>query len=338
MIQIAEKQLEEAVTDIITKTVQNLVSDPNYQESIRHSLVKELSRAILANFNQIDMSELIHKEVVRYVKECKTNIIKTGIADLASSPQLTVFDHSTVVENELVSNSSVVEQTLTVKNRIETNDLVVNGEFNLNEGAMTSLSEKTTADVVSTILPKIDASVTEKITDAVRNITVDSSFVLVNKLPIVQDTVLNSHITHSNIRTLGNLATLTVDGEAAIGKTVFVDSQRVGINTDAPDMALAVRDHEVSVSIGKHSEQTAFIGTTRLNKLLLGVNRRGAIEIDEDQNVKVKNLTVGNLPISTGSQVPSRTGVPGELVFNSVPSITGPLGWQCVGGSRWRTL
>ena len=118
-----------------------------------------------------------------------------------------------------------------------------------------------------------------------------------------------------------------------------VVAKRIGINTKNPDMALSIWDEEVSISAGKHKENTAYVGTSRQQGLAIGVNKTPAIEIDATGLTAIKKLQLGIHKVNLGNEVPNYSGTRGDIVFNAVPTIDSPVfAWQCLGGFKWKVI
>jgi len=138
---------------------------------------------------------------------------------------------------------------------------------------------------------------------------------------------------------VGVLKTLTVSGEAKFNNdTLNVLNKRLGVNTDTPEKALSVWDEEVSVVIGKHKLNQAYVGTNREQGIAIGVNREPQIEINIDGLTRIKQLQVGLHKISHSVQVPGWTGTRGDIVFNANPIADRVFAWVCLGGYNWQTL
>ena len=112
----------------------------------------------------------------------------------------------------------------------------------------------------------------------------------------------------------------------------------MGINTDAPDLALSIWDEEINLSLGKLKSNTAWIGTSRLQDLAIGVNGIASIMVNKEGLVTVKELRLGRHRISHADQVPGWSGTKGDLVINSDPKSEAPFGWICLGTFRWQPL
>jgi hypothetical protein len=138
---------------------------------------------------------------------------------------------------------------------------------------------------------------------------------------------------------VGTLKTLQVRGEAHINNnTVNVLNKRMGINTDAPEKALSVWDEEVSIVIGKHKVNQAYVGTNRDQGVVIGVNREPQIELNTGGVTTIKKLQIGLHKISHDTQVPGWAGTRGDLVLNSSPGPDRVFAWVCLGAHRWQVL
>jgi hypothetical protein len=120
--------------------------------------------------------------------------------------------------------------------------------------------------------------------------------------------------------------------------TLNVLNKRLGVNTDSPEKALSVWDEEVSVVIGKHKLNQAYIGTNREQGIAIGVNREPQLEISAEGLTTVKKLRVGLHRISHETQVPGWSGNKGDIVFNANLGPDRVFAWVCLGAHRWQTL
>jgi hypothetical protein len=137
---------------------------------------------------------------------------------------------------------------------------------------------------------------------------------------------------------VGKLDSLAVDGVLQVKDTLTVTNGRVGIDTQSPEHKLSIWDEEVSIVAGKLSKNTAFVGTGKKQKLVLGTNRENYLEIDESGTVTIKNLKVGRNSISWGTEVPNYSGTKGDVVFNTNFAADAPFAWFCLGAFRWQAI
>jgi hypothetical protein len=168
---------------------------------------------------------------------------------------------------------------------------------------------------------------------------IDFDQVRVAGQPVISGNQLTSTITESGLQSVGILKNLTVRGAAHFNNnTVNVLNKRLGINTDAPEMALSVWDEEVSVVVGKNKANEAYIGTNRDQGVAIGVNRKPQIELSTTGLTTVKKLQVGLHKISHDVQVPGWSGTRGDIVFNASPGPDRVFAWVCLGAHKWQVL
>jgi hypothetical protein len=243
------------------------------------------------------------------------------------------MDENVVVENCLTANRIEVVTSAKIK------ELTVTGSINTDNRAWQTLSEDISKKTLDRLSVEWRESLIADVESKIREHGIDFTQVQIDGVRVVVGDTLSRKITNSNLQSLGALNELRVTGEAHIYNTVSVLNKRLGINTQEPEMALSVWDEEVSILAGKFKDRAAYIGTGRLQNLVLGVNRTPAIEIDVDGITAVKKLRVGVHRISHGTEVPNYAGTKGDVVFNANPSINDNVfAWQCLGGFKWKII
>jgi hypothetical protein len=242
------------------------------------------------------------------------------------------MDDETVVENQLITKELDVIGTAVV------NDLAVKGTININNRSWQNLSDT----ISNKTLEKINQDWKQQLVTEVKNsITKDGinfDQVTVKNEPLFTGNALNSSITDTKIQKLGILKELSVQGPASVYDTLNVVNKRVGVNTQTPEMAFAVWDEEISITVGKFKNQQGWIGTNRNQALTLGVNRTPQIEMDADGLTTIKQLRIGQYKISHATQVPGWSGTRGDMVLNSNFGPDRVFAWMCLGGHKWQTL
>lgn len=329
------RSIDLAVEQLIEVSIGQLVSDPLWVEKIERLINQAVTQRAVATIRSIDLhpaiKSCVDENMVAFRTDMLTKFNSTGIDDRATACQLTVMDETTVVENKLTT------QELEVLGTITTQDLAVKGSINVNNRSWDLLadavSEKTMAKVTEEWRDKLIKEIKNSITQD--GIVFDQ--VKIGDELLVKEGRLSSQIIDSKLQSVGRLRELVVNGEANIFETVTVKNKRLGINTQAPEMALSVWDEEVSVVIGKNKLKQAYIGTNRDQGLVIGVNRVPQIEVDTDGLTTVKQLRVGVHRISHATQVPGWSGTRGDIVFNSNPTDR-TFAWVCLGAHRWQTL
>jgi hypothetical protein len=303
------------VTATIRQTINNVLSDNKFaamwpKNSIPVDVVDFTSSAISAN--------VLKGGIAR-------NFASTGIADLASTTQVTVLDDRVTVRGDLQ-----VSGNLTLGGLVNTDS-----DFyrDLNQNL-----QQATADQVGTLVKnEIKANLSGAITDKFSS-GISATAVKFNNVPLVQMGKLNQHVLESNLQKVGRLVELDVGGEVSLFDTVRVHKQRVGINTFEPESTLDIWDQEVQIIIGKKEANTGYIGLGRPGTLRLGVNRNSAITILPDSSVEIPNLRVGQfekISMTVSSSIPATAGTPGDIIFNNNPKTNGIFAWVCLEGTRW---
>ena len=131
---------------------------------------------------------------------------------------------------------------------------------------------------------------------------------------------------------MGTLKSLHVSTDLSVA------NKRVGINTNTPTSALTVWDNEISIDIGKRSQNIAQIGTSKAHELAIITNNQEQIKIDKEGIVSVNKLRVGRNRISTHNETPGWSGAKGDIVFNYNYKVGLPFAWICLGDYRWQEL
>jgi hypothetical protein len=102
-----------------------------------------------------------------------------------------------------------------------------------------------------------------------------------------------------------------------------------------PSAVFAVWDEEVELIVAKRKTDVAYIATPRKQQLVLGSNGKENIVLDTDGSVKIENLVVGRVAMTSATAVPNYAGEMAQIVYNELPAPGSPIGWVCIGGARW---
>lgn len=111
----------------------------------------------------------------------------------------------------------------------------------------------------------------------------------INDTSVLSFTELGRTVTKSNLKTLGTLRSLKVAGNADFGEFLFVssDSNRVGINTDSPRLALGIKENNIEISLGSSKNEYASIGTTTSSHLDIVTDNIPRITVYRSGEVRV---------------------------------------------------
>ena len=175
--------------------------------------------------------------------------------------------------------------------------------------------------------------------------------VMINHNEVLWKDRLGASVQHSNLTTLGTLKNLKVSN------TLFVEGNRVGINTQTPGADFSVQSNGYEIGT-RHTGDTGFVGTMTHTPFSIGtdntprliIKSNGDITTDHKVGIGVKNPTeslevAGNIKFANKTFA-SGDGIPtagawtkGSVVWNNNPEINQSVGWICIkGGSpgNWR--
>ena len=158
--------------------------------------------------------------------------------------------------------------------------------------------------------------------------------VSINNIKILDEKELGSTVTKSNLREVGRLKGLIVDGSLSVNQYLVYDSNtdRLGLGTDQPKSAINIIDQNVDIVIGAESINTAMIGTYNYADLNLGTDNTSRISIKAGGNVVIGNpitgdtkvSIIGSLAINVNNADPrSSLHVNGALKFNDKLHLSG---------------
>ena len=239
----------------------------------------------------------------------------------------------------MVARELSVEQDSKFKGTLDVNNLCVRGSINTDNRSWDELTQRAANRALESMTEVWINELVGRVLDRAKSSGgIDFNSIRIDGQTLVEGNTLGSHITESNIQRTGPLRELSVIGHTSLNETVTVNRRRVGINTEDPEMALSVWDEEVSIVAGKIKQQNAYLGTSRLSNLSIGVNRVPQIELDIEGLTTIKQLRVGQHRISHSRETPGYSGTRGDFVFNSDPKPDTPFAWVCLGGFKWQPL
>lgn len=193
------------------------------------------------------------------------------------------------------------------------------------------------------------------------DIAADASY-MINGQTVLTDDQLGTTITKSNLRELGALRNLTVQGDVRVDEFIYYEAgtMRVGFNTEEPNgmLSLMSLDSELvfdpegpMATIGTYTTSDLQIITDNTPRIV--ISNTGFIKVGTDVESKVTipgklGVGVANPPtdasITTsgpirlqGTKHEVGNGIPtsgnyskGDIVWNTDPKPTGYVGWVCV--------
>jgi len=188
--------------------------------------------------------------------------------------------------------------------------------------------------------------------------------ITVNGVEVLSGTTLGTGVVESNLREVGRLRGLIVDGSVAINNYLHFDANtdRLGIGTEEPNGTLSVAEDGIEVIIGTEDFTKGVVGTFASHSLLLKTDNTTRIEIgsggdvklghpnnppikvsvngklsigvnnaDPDVDLHVRgNIKFNNKKHMSGSEAPKGgTYNQGDIVWNDSPKQHAPIGWVC---------
>ena len=339
-----QSQIANTVDEHIRVYVENIIRelslDSAWISKIEQQINENISRRFGQKLSLLDINTLVEQSMDAAVDRYHQRhpAAPTGLADRAKQVELTLIDGRVQVEHDIITPLLTVDHDASISGTLTVQNIAIKGAINTDNKSWQQLITELSENTVRKIDQDWHQQLLKKVRDDITAQGIDFAHVTVQGVPLIEQGRLADNVTASNLQQLGNLERLNVDGQADIGGSLSVRPRRVGINTEHPDMALSIWDEETALMFGKHKEHTAYIGTSRPHKLVIGINRLPAIEIDENSKITVKNLTVGRHRICHEAEIPNYSGTKGDIVFNSNPRGDGVWGWQCLGAFKWQPL
>jgi hypothetical protein len=334
---VVRKTIDIAVEQWVDNSIDTLGTDAVWLEKIERQITQHATDNVIRQLGQVDVNSIIKQRIdenmIQWRQDLLTQFASTGIDDQATACQLTVMDESIIVENQLMAKDLNIVNVATI------NDLVVKGSVNIDNRSWDLLSDGISQKTLAKLNQEWQDTLTAQVVNKINDQGIKFESVKIGDDYLVDGTKLSFRITETNIQELGVLRKLETRGDSHLNnRTLSVLNKRIGINTETPEKALSVWDEEVSIVIGKHKLNMAYLGTNRDQGVSIGVNREPQIEIGVDGLTTVKRLQVGLHKIGHDTQVPGWSGVRGDLVFNTNPGPNRVFAWVCLGAHKWQAL
>jgi hypothetical protein len=122
----------------------------------------------------------------------------------------------------------------------------------------------------------------------------------INGIKIIDDQELGTSIIKSNLREVGRLRGLIVDGSMSINQFLYYNatSDRLGLGTEEPNAALSICDEGVEIVIGAREYNKAGIGAYNSSDLELVTDNTTRITISAGGNIELGNRNNGPIQVS----------------------------------------
>ena len=156
----------------------------------------------------------------------------------------------------------------------------------------------------------------------------------VNNVKVIDDTELGSTVTKSNLREVGRLKGLIVDGGLSVNQYLVYNAttDRLGIGTDQPNATLSILDQNLELVFGASEPNVGSMGTFNSADLELVTDNTARLTIGAGGDITLGNTNfgptkvkiVGSLGVNVSSIDP-RTDlhVSGAIKFNDKLHLSG---------------
>lgn len=201
------------------------------------------------------------------------------------------------------------------------------------------------------------------------NLDTDKAFYIAN-VEVLNASSLGRTVTKSNIRELGRLKGLIVDGSILINNYLHYNSSvdRLGLGTDAPNAAFSVAENAIEVMMGTvfetgHGMVGTFashdfdivtddtprltvkangnivLGNPNMNPISVAIHGKLSVGVktaDPSVDLHVAGSVRLNNRLQVCSSAPPVEGTfsIGDIVWNSAPRAGTPVGWVCTRGGN----
>jgi hypothetical protein len=328
-------QIQIKSLELVNNTIQQQVNAINFQELCQSALIAAIQSNRFSFPEASVPGAAVDVGTLRLSGENITGgIIKsfgsTGIDDKATACQLSIFDDVTVIENNLLTQDLTVKGTTTIEG-----DLVVTGTVPRDSAMFVSLVDSVANEVKGGLNHDVFSNYSDMVFAQIREKGLDLNKITLNGTEVVNGGNLSNNITFSNLQRVGTLSELRVGGESLLSQTLYTTNKRVGINTVEPAHALSIWDQEIEFGFSKRETNVAVMEVPRNQRLVISVNGKNNLTLLPDGSAAVDRISIGAVMLSSASVPPNYDAPHGAVVFNSSPTIGGPLGWVSLGGARW---
>lgn len=187
----------------------------------------------------------------------------------------------------------------------------------------------------------------------------------INNITVLNENELGATVTKSNLREVGRLRGLIVDGSVLINNYLYYNASvdRLGLGTENPNAAFSILEDNIEIMIGTDSGSKAIIGTFASHPVdivtdstsRLSISAGGNIELGNKNTSPIQVTVHGSLGIDvknpdsraklhvngairfndklhlSGTEPPQGgTFNMGDIVWNSNPQQGRYIGWVCI--------
>lgn len=337
-----QQTIDHSIESMIDRTIDNLVIDTNWMAKIENQINHKVSAKISSQIKLQDLDDLFQRHIKggidRWQSELLADFHTNGILDQATELELSVWPGRVDVANVLSAQNIDIANGGTVRQGLVVDRLSVTESLDLADPVFADLVDTVGQDLLVRMTEQWRDSLVDHVTHRIQQQGIDIKNASINGHPLLDGGTLHKSVVQSSLEKVGTLENLAVNGTVNLTHTLRVYKNRVGVNTESPDMALSVWDEECNLGFGKLSQNQAFMGTGRLQSLAIGINRTPMIEIDDKGVTTIKQLRVARNRVAFEPSLPGYSGTKGDIVINTDLKSDGVFAWLCLGAFRWQPL
>ena len=309
------------------------------------------------------------------------NFASSGITDTAMTEQINITDTGVVITALNVTNvvnDVIFDRSVTVHGNLKVNRLEVN-ELQADLRIERSSSLEFRADKNNPVYGKGLLWIGNETTKQwVYNAEPDRFFssenidlasgkgIYVSGVNVLTATSIGSGVEKSNLREVGRLRSLNVDGDVNFNNNIYysASSRRLGLGTDTPHAAISIADNNIELVLGGTPESHGAIGTFTSSDLELVTDNVPRITVRSNGDITLGNTTRSPTQVSVHGKLAIGVNTPdpsvdlhvsgaikfsnnrhaagdaaptygsftqGDIVWNTKPTPGGWIGWVCIG-------
>lgn len=367
-----QQQVQEELTGVNVHETVNLHTQPIVEKYLKDNMSAELTSALGKYVKNIIDTQVTTKLVTNTVDNIiQQELAKFNVQDTVNSQtKNTVSDYLTKVEfpEKSINNTSINWEGFRINANMVTGqftaiksagieDASVEPQIKVDDSGLVVLHNLTApvARLINTKIDNITVTKSAQFSDAefTGDVTIKGTLhadniaglneviegketVNINGKAVLSESRLGNTVVDSNLRKVGVLRELQVDGESLLANSLYVSpAGRIGINTDEPTHALCLWDEEIQLIVGKQKQDVAVIGTTRTQNLHLQSNGKDNIVLTSNGETKIDKPVLNNKTFTSSDIVPGYQGQLGDICWNKNPGPGKPIGWVCIGNTQW---
>jgi hypothetical protein len=298
------------------------------------------------------------------------NFSSSGITDQASKTQVTIKDDGVYIKNlkaehvddftvsGILKTNSLEVKELRADIKFEKDTPIVFSGDTIDGKGLLWTGKGNTKQFIFASSP--DRFFVSEDIDLARGKSITS-----NGIKLFNDSELGDTITKSNLRQVGRLNGLIVDGNVSIGQYLMFNSatNRLGLGIEEPNAAFSVAEDGIEVILGTKDFNRGFIGTYASHSFDIITDNASRISISSGGNITLGNTKLPPVQLSVHGKLAVKVNTPdpevdlhvagavkfanrlqtvgktyptagtynaGDIVWNAEPKINQYAGWICV--------